>query len=54
MGLRIEIDDQGIGAASGEQRREVVGGGRLADAPFLIEYRDLRHGVSSPINELSA
>jgi len=52
VSLRVEVDHQRIGAAPGKQRREIERGGRLADAPFLIENRDLRHGVSSPINDL--
>jgi hypothetical protein len=52
VGLRIEIDHQRIGATPGEQRREVEGGGRLADPAFLIEYRNLRHGLYSPIKEV--
>jgi len=52
VGLRIEIDQQRIGTAPGEQRRKVEGGGGLADTPFLIEYRDFRHKLCSPINGL--
>jgi hypothetical protein len=41
IGLRIEVDDQGAGAARGRDGRQVAGDGALADAAFLIENNAL-------------
>jgi hypothetical protein len=45
IGLRIEVDDQGAGAARGRDGRQVAGDGALADAAFLIENNAL-HAAS--------
>jgi malic enzyme len=45
IGLRVEVDDQGAGAARGRDGRQVAGDGALADAAFLIENNAL-HAAS--------
>ena len=45
VALRIEIDQQRARAGLGQPDGQVDGGGRLADAPFLIgDAKDATHG----------
>ena len=47
VGLRIGINNQDFLAFGGKRSRQVDGGCRLADAPFLIGYcDDFSHEVS--------
>ena len=46
VGLGIEIDEDDFFSGVGESGAEVDGGGRLADAAFLVEEGDDAHRVS--------
>jgi hypothetical protein len=45
--LRIEVDEQNPLAAGGKARREIDGGGRLADSAFLVRDSDDLHAARS-------
>src|SRR5665213_2353831 len=49
--LRVEVDAQWPCAAQRDGRQQVERSGRLADATFLVEYRDDRHGTNAGLRK---
>ena len=44
VGLRIAVDEENPAAVLRQRRPEIGDGGRLADAPLVVENRDHAHG----------